>query len=182
MTSRKAQKEAENKDFIDMDEVSKEAQGIIDKVVKDVGKSSATRQLIIGSASGWVTGYLMMKVGKVAAVAIGGGIILLQVANHNGYVNINWDKIFKQAEKVSDKIESKTTAKGPNLFDKVERFVDRKLDKAETLLKKRERKARRWYHRALFDEDPFIFQEIHVFMASFVAGMAFGMIFGGITR
>lgn len=180
MTSRKAQKEAENNEF--MDEVSKEAKGLIEKVVGDVGKSSATRQLIIGSASGWVAGYLMMKVGKIAAVAVGGGIILLQVANHNGYVKINWDKVFKQVDEVGDKIETTASKKGPNIIDKVERFVDRKLDKAETLLKKKERKARRWYHRVVYDEEPFIFQEIHVFMASFIAGMAFGIVFGGVTR
>lgn len=34
-------------------EVSMEAQSLIDKVIGDVGKSSATQQLILGSASGW---------------------------------------------------------------------------------------------------------------------------------
>lgn len=38
---------------VTLDEVSKEAQSLIDKVVKDVGKSSASKQLIIGGASGW---------------------------------------------------------------------------------------------------------------------------------
>lgn len=61
----------------------------------------------------------MMKVGKVAAVAVGGGIILLQVANHNGYVKINWDKVFKQVDEVGDKIETTASKKGPNIIDKV---------------------------------------------------------------
>jgi len=29
-----------------------------------------------------------MKVGKAAATAVGGGILLLQVANHKGYINV----------------------------------------------------------------------------------------------
>lgn len=49
---RKSNKEEEN-DLISIDEVSKEAKGLIDRVLGDVGKSSATKQLIIGSISGW---------------------------------------------------------------------------------------------------------------------------------
>lgn len=48
----KSSKEAENNE-ITMDEVSKEAKSLIDKVIGDVGKTSATRQLIIGTTSGW---------------------------------------------------------------------------------------------------------------------------------
>lgn len=65
----------------------------------------------------------MMKVGKVAALAVGGGIILLQVANHSGYVKINWDKVFKQAEEVGSRIEQQSTSKGPKFLDKVSRFL-----------------------------------------------------------
>jgi Uncharacterized conserved protein len=57
-----------------------------------------------------------MKVGKVAAFAVGGGIILLQVANHQGYIKINWDKVYKQV----DKVEEKATGRGQKLMDKVE--------------------------------------------------------------
>lgn len=60
-----------------------------------------------------------MKVGKVAACAIGGGIIMLQIASTQGYININWDKIKKKAEKISDKVEEKVTGDGPKLMDKV---------------------------------------------------------------
>lgn len=31
-----------------------------------------------------------MKVGKVAATAIGGGILLIQFANHKGYINVSF--------------------------------------------------------------------------------------------
>jgi hypothetical protein len=48
----KASKEEENSE-ITIQDVSKEAQGLIDKVIGDVGKTSATQQLILGTASGW---------------------------------------------------------------------------------------------------------------------------------
>lgn len=48
----KASKDEDNAELT-IKEVSMEAQSLIDKVIKDVGKSSATQQLILGSASGW---------------------------------------------------------------------------------------------------------------------------------
>ena len=60
---------------------------------------------------------------------------------------------------------------------KVERFVDRKLDKAEDLLKKKEVKAKRWVNN-ITKGDHYRATESHVFLASFVAGMAIGLICG----
>lgn len=60
-----------------------------------------------------------MKVGKVAAFALGGGIIILQIAAHQGYIDINWDKIQRKAEKLSDKVEEKVTGEAPKFMDKV---------------------------------------------------------------
>lgn len=40
-------------DEISVDEVKKEAKGFIDKIMKDVGKTSCTQQIAIGTASGW---------------------------------------------------------------------------------------------------------------------------------
>lgn len=48
----KASKDNINSD-ITIKDVSKEAETLIDKVIGDVGKTSATQQLIIGTASGW---------------------------------------------------------------------------------------------------------------------------------
>lgn len=46
-------KPTETEDEISVDEVKKEAKGFIDKIMKDVGKTSATQQIAIGTASGW---------------------------------------------------------------------------------------------------------------------------------
>lgn len=55
--------------------------------------------------------------------------------------------------------------------------MDRKLDKAEDLLKKKEVKAKRWVNN-ITQGDHYRATESHVFLASFVAGMAIGLICG----
>ncbi|KAG8229706.1 hypothetical protein J437_LFUL009831 [Ladona fulva] len=58
---------------------------------------------------------------------------------------------------------------------KAERYIDRKLDRAEALLKQQERRARRkWYH-VFGGEEPFETREIHVFLVSYFAGLALGV-------
>ncbi|XP_053979568.1 FUN14 domain-containing protein 1 isoform X1 [Hylaeus volcanicus] len=172
----KKSKDDANKEESEID-ISKEAKGIIDKILGDVSKTSATKQIIIGTTSGWVTGFVTMKVGKMAAFAVGGGIIILQIAAHQGYIKINWDKIQKKAEKITDKVEEKVTGEGPKLIDKVERYVDKKLDKAEQLLKNGESRTRRWYH-SVTGEKTFKPTEFHFFVASFIAGLALGIATG----
>ena len=64
-----------------------------------------------------LTGFTLIKVGKATAAAIGSGIFLLQIANHNGYIKINWDKVSKKAEELSEKLDEPTSK--PNLLKKV---------------------------------------------------------------
>ncbi|XP_078038963.1 FUN14 domain-containing protein 1 isoform X3 [Augochlora pura] len=112
------------KDDANHDEIniSKETKSLIDQILGDVSKTSATKQIVIGTTSGWVTGFMTMKVGKMAALAFGGGIIMLQIAVHQGYIKVNWDKIQKKAEKITDIVEEKVTGEGPKLLDKVGRW------------------------------------------------------------
>lgn len=60
-----------------------------------------------------------MKVGKAAALALGGGIILLQVANQQGYIKVDWNKITRKIDKVTDKVEEAVTKEKPGIMDKV---------------------------------------------------------------
>lgn len=64
-----------------------------------------------------------MKIGKVAAVGLGGSVILLHIASQKGYIDINWDKINKKVDKISDKIEKEATGKSPDWFEKVSFFI-----------------------------------------------------------
>lgn len=131
-----------------------------------------------------------MRVGKVVAVSVGGGIILLQIANEKGYIKVNWSKVNKELDKVADKVEEKVSGEGPSWMDKVfvvlhmknvknkymlsfqaERYVERKLDKAEEVLKNRQDKAGRW-----IKGDPKCqLKKIHIFVVSFMAGIAIGI-------
>jgi uncharacterized membrane protein (Fun14 family) len=60
-----------------------------------------------------------MKVGKLIAVAVGSGIILLQVANHQGYIKVNWDKVCRQVEKAEEKV----TGHSPKWMEKVRAMI-----------------------------------------------------------
>ena len=53
-------------------------------MLKEASKAPAPKQIGIGAACGWVSGYVMMKVGKAAATAVGGSLILLQIAHYKG--------------------------------------------------------------------------------------------------
>jgi FUN14 domain-containing protein 1 len=60
-----------------------------------------------------------MKVGKIVAISVGGSIILLQVAANEGYIQIDWNKITKKANKIADKAEEAITGEGPSWAEKV---------------------------------------------------------------
>ncbi|XP_006562106.1 FUN14 domain-containing protein 1 isoform X2 [Apis laboriosa] len=168
-----------NKDNANKEElnISKHAESMIDKILGDVNKKSTTKQIIIGTTSGWLTGFITIKIGKITAFAVGGGIIMLQIAAHQGYIKINWDKIQKKAEKITDKVEETVTGEGPKFLDKVERYVDKKLDKAEQLLKNGESRTRRWYH-SITGDTSFKPTEFHFFLSYFVGGFALGIVSG----
>ncbi|KAJ8923730.1 hypothetical protein NQ315_010311 [Exocentrus adspersus] len=169
----KRTKDKSNKDIVTMDDAANEAKSIIDRILGDVSKSSATKQIILGASSGWVTGFLAMRVGKTAALALGGGIILLQIANEKGYININWDKVNKNLDKVADKVEERITGESSTWMDKAERFVDRKINQAEDRFKKGQSKAKKWY--SSFAGEDCQLKEVHIFLVSFVAGVAIGI-------
>lgn len=60
-----------------------------------------------------------MKIGKTAGLTFGGGVILLQIANHRGYIKVNWDKVYKQVDKLADTVEEKATGQSPQWMEKV---------------------------------------------------------------
>ncbi|XP_018325535.1 FUN14 domain-containing protein 1 isoform X1 [Agrilus planipennis] len=151
-----------------------DVKSFIDRILGDISKTSATKQLVLGTSSGWVTGYLAMKIGKTAALALGGSIILLEIANEKGYIRINWNKVNRELDKVADKIDEQVTGQPPNWMNKMERYVDRKIDKAEDILKKKQKTAKRWY-TSIIGEEEWKLKEIHIFCVSFIAGLALGV-------
>lgn len=55
--------------------------------------------------------------------------------------------------------------------------MDHKIDEAEDLIKKRQKKAKSWYESVSGNSD-FAVKEIHIFFVSFLAGMAVGIACG----
>jgi FUN14 domain-containing protein 1 len=68
------------------------ANDLIQKVLKDVKEMSSLNQIVVGGAAGLTTGYILSKVGKIAAFTVGTSVILLQVAQNSGYIEIKWGK------------------------------------------------------------------------------------------
>lgn len=61
-----------------------------------------------------------MKIGKTVATAVGGSLILLQIANHKGYINVNWSKVNKDLEGATKKLtQGKSDPSIPQMLDKV---------------------------------------------------------------
>ena len=58
------------------------------RILSDLSKAPVPKQIAVGGAAGWTAGYLTMKAGKMAATAIGGTLILLQIAHHKGYIKV----------------------------------------------------------------------------------------------
>ncbi|XP_032121057.1 FUN14 domain-containing protein 2 [Sapajus apella] len=68
-------------------------------------KYSVATQLFIGGVTGWCTGFIFQKVGKLAATAVGGGFFLLQLANHTGYIKVDWQRVEKDMKKAKEQLK-----------------------------------------------------------------------------
>ncbi|XP_076013384.1 FUN14 domain-containing protein 1 [Genypterus blacodes] len=93
-------------------------------------KYSVATQLAIGGASGWCAGYLFQKVGKVAATAVGGGLLLLQIANNTGYIQVDWKRVEKDVDKAKRQLKKTTNQADKEittLFEKSTVFVKKNI-------------------------------------------------------
>merc|ERR1712223_1568313 len=87
--------------------MTEDAKDTIKKFVKDMSKAPAGKQLGVGAACGWISGYLAMKIGKAAATAVGGSLILLQIAHYKGYITVDWNRITNDSSSFSDQVKDK---------------------------------------------------------------------------
>ncbi|OQR75722.1 FUN14 domain-containing protein 1B-like, partial [Tropilaelaps mercedesae] len=56
------------------------------RALEELVNASPAKQCAVGAAAGAINGYVCGRVGKNAAVVIGGSFILLQLAVHMGYI------------------------------------------------------------------------------------------------
>jgi len=183
MTSRpksdKKKSDPEEFEVLDVRETAKDAENLLRQIRKYLSKGSNSQQLAIGGVSGWVTGYMAMKIGKTVATAVGGSLILLQIAAHKGYININWSKVNKDLEGASRKLaQSGSDPSVPQLLDKAANYLDEQAEKAGRVLRKNKQGARRWYHRFVYGKDQFELQPIHIFYMGFAGGCLAGTVTG----
>lgn len=87
-------------------------------------KYSVATQITIGGVSGWCAGYLFQKVGKIAATAVGGGFLLLQIANNSGYVKVDWKRVEKDVDKAKKHLKKHADRAGPELNSFIEESTE----------------------------------------------------------
>ncbi|XP_059426273.1 FUN14 domain-containing protein 1-like [Carassius carassius] len=87
-------------------------------------KHSVTTQILMGGAAGWCVGYLFQRVGKITATAVGGGFLLLQIANHSGYVQVDWKKVEKDVNKAKRHLKKNTSKAAPEINTFIEEATE----------------------------------------------------------
>ncbi|KAG9277888.1 FUN14 domain-containing protein 1 [Astyanax mexicanus] len=93
-------------------------------------KYSVATQIMMGGVTGWCAGYLFQRVGKIAATAAGGGFLLLQIANHSGYVQVDWKKVETDVNKAKKQLKKKANTAAPEINTFIEEataFVKRNV-------------------------------------------------------
>ncbi|XP_025922053.1 FUN14 domain-containing protein 2 [Apteryx rowi] len=93
-------------------------------------KYNVATQLVIGGVTGWCTGFIFQKVGKLAATAVGGGFFLLQIANHTGYIKVDWKLVERDVNKAKQQLKFHSSG------NKMPPEVKSKVDEVITFLKK----------------------------------------------
>ncbi|KAK4289846.1 hypothetical protein Pmani_037219 [Petrolisthes manimaculis] len=93
-------------------------------VFRDLTNEPFTKQVAVGGLSGWLVGYLSMKVGKVAATVVGGSMLMMQLAVHKGYIKVDWNRVNKDLERNARKLKQEVEANvgGVGITDEVIRY------------------------------------------------------------
>ncbi|XP_023229641.1 FUN14 domain-containing protein 1-like [Centruroides sculpturatus] len=109
---------------IDIKKKPKDKNGWLRATLDDISKASTAKQLTVGGLSGWCSGYLFTKVGKVAAAAVAGSIIFLQIAQYRGYIKVNWTTVNKDLNKAKQNLEKEAKNRLPQLVNEGQKFVE----------------------------------------------------------
>ncbi len=98
---------------------------ILKKVLDDVKDMSALNQALVGGTAGITTGYVMSRVGRIAAFTVGSSIIALQVAQSSGYIEIKFGKRSKidELKKKAIKAAEEVGLTQPEKKTKVEKII-----------------------------------------------------------
>ena len=112
---------------LDLSDIEEEGRTLIGRVMSDLAKASAPKQLAAGGATVWFAGYMTMKLGKMAATAIGGTLLILQIAHHKGYIKVNWDKMTNDSTSMADKMKKKLHIQSKSGMQRFQDFASKNI-------------------------------------------------------
>merc|ERR1711997_200951 len=127
MAEKEVSEEKDEGCIISYDEISRETESTFKGWVKAASKQPAPKQIGIGAACGWMSGYIMMKVGKAAATAVGGSLILLQIAHYKGYVTVDWNRITNETSSLTDRMKQKLRLQTKSTGEKMMDFAQKNI-------------------------------------------------------
>merc|ERR1719245_2381205 len=127
MAEKEVSEEKDEGSIISYDDISRDTETTFKRLVKEASKAPAPKQIGIGAACGWVSGYIMMKVGKAAATAVGGSLILLQIAHYKGYVTVDWNRITNETSSLSDRMKQKLRLQTKSTGEKMMDFAQKNI-------------------------------------------------------
>ncbi|XP_064638921.1 FUN14 domain-containing protein 2-like [Lineus longissimus] len=115
----------ENFEVIDLSEIRNAAW--LRRMAGDIQKASAAKQITFGGVGGWATGYVCSKIGKAAATAIGGSLILLQIAHYKGYIKIDWNKVEKEWKSTKTQVRQTAGTDWEYYIEETRTFVKKNM-------------------------------------------------------
>ncbi|TPP55721.1 FUN14 domain-containing protein 2 [Fasciola gigantica] len=84
------------------DHTKDRAVGTIQDALNEIKKRPHREQVIMGLGSGLTAGYIFAKLGRVAALLLGGGLIALQFAVQQDCIRIEWGNVRSLTRRSTD--------------------------------------------------------------------------------
>uniref|UniRef100_A0A0P4W1J3 FUN14 domain-containing protein n=1 Tax=Scylla olivacea TaxID=85551 RepID=A0A0P4W1J3_SCYOL len=172
----------------------------VQRFVHDLTREPVAKQVAVGGVSGWVVGYLSMKVGKVAATVVGGSLLVMQLAAHKGYIKVDWNRVNRDLEhnarKLKREVESNVNPRVADedpmqsaarrldrslekAADRLERTMNRAEQRADSWLGKKMDAARRLYRRHILGDTSRVSVDemymLNMYVMAFTAGTMLGV-------
>lgn len=101
----------------------KKEESWLDKQLKDVTNGSVGKEMVIGGVAGCCAGVVFSKVGKTAASALAGSLLMFQIAQHQGYIKVNWKKVNGDIEKAKSKLDKHSKKEIRSFIDETKSFI-----------------------------------------------------------
>lgn len=94
----------------------------------------SVQQAIIGSSSGFLTGFTLVKFGRYAGFSMGASILLIQLGHHYGYINIDWKTLNRDINKAKKEVEKQAIDHMPELSSRIQDCIKNNAMTASTFI------------------------------------------------